>query len=190
MTDEHTEITPEVTTKSVVEDRAYLVTVGPLSVHPKRQIYALIVVLATLSVIHLGGPLDAAAVGYVSAIIAAPMFALMMAHAYSEAASIQITCGRPLTWPERWHLLRDNFEFIWFGITFSLLLWPMVALRLDVDQAVDVLLLIGLCGLFGWGYTVGKRTGISLGRRFVMAMNYALLGLVVVVVEILAHHLA
>lgn len=166
-----------------------IVRVGPLTIRPQRQIYALIIVLSTLAVGEDSGDPVGTAIAFLTAIMVAPLLAMMMAHAFSEAASRQIALGRRLTWRERRHLVRENTELVWVGVVFSILLVPFALTDMSVDEAVDTLSLIGLAALFAWGYVVGAHARLSRVRRVLMATSYALLGLLIILIEAAAHHL-
>lgn len=175
--------------ESVAEREIGTVRLGPLRLRPQRQIYAVIIILATLAVVPESTQSVEDSVLYLSAIIIAPMFALMMAHAFSEAAAMQIRLERRLAWAERRSLFRENLEFIWVGLLFALLLVPFTFAGTSEDDALSILQLFGLALLFGWGYVVAAHAKVGRWRRLSMGLGYAVLGLLIILIEAIAHHL-
>lgn len=175
--------------ESVATDEVGVVRIGPVVLRPQRQIYAVIIILATLAVVPESTQSVADSFFYLSGVIIAPLFALMMAHAFSEGAAIQIRFQRRLSWGERGHLFRENLGFVWVGLLFVLLLVPFALAGTSEDDAVSAVQMIGLAMLFGWGFVVATHARLSAWRRITMGIGYTVLGLLIILIEAIAHHL-
>jgi hypothetical protein len=163
--------------------------VGFLTLDPHRIIYATIILMTSFAIYDEGteplgpGPyLDMVALAF------GPLFALAMAHAFSDALDIQIRHGRRLTGRDRRHLLAVNAQFLYVALPPLALMGVLGLLDWDANDAVGMAQLLGIASLFGWGFYAGRQAGVSRPRQWSFGANYALLGIVVILVELLLTH--
>lgn len=156
---------------------------------PHRIIYASILLMTAYSIYDEGtGPLRASAYLDLVGLSIAPLFALSMAHVFSDALDLQIRNGRRLTSRDRWHLLAENLQYLYVAIPPLLLIGALAVLGWDANIVIDVVQLMILISLGAWGYYAGRRAGMRGLRRWTLAFNYFLLGVVVIVVELMVTH--
>lgn len=162
---------------------------GPIRVDPRAAIYATIIMITALTVFSEGeGDMTWYMFRRVSAVLVAPLFALAMAHAFSEALDLQIRFNRRLNRHDRRHVFIVNMQYLYpcigpvaFALVATLFHWS--------TDFTTWFILIGLfISLFGWGFYAGRRARLPLGRQLVFGSGYALLGLLVLVVELFLTH--
>jgi hypothetical protein len=160
-----------------------------MSFDPHILIYSTIILLTAYAIYDEGDePLIDGRWAEVIGISLAPLFALSMAHAFSDALDIQIRHGRRLTRQDRWHVLRTNLQYLYVGVPPSLLLIVLTLLRWGADDAVILLLLLGLVTLFIWGAYAAKAAGLPVWRRVTFGIGYLVMGAFVLIVELLLTH--
>ncbi len=160
-----------------------------LSVDPHIIIYSTIILMTAYALFDEGSaPLAEGPWMELIGISIAPLFALGMAHAFSEALDLQIRNGRRLTGRDRRALVRANAQYLYVAIPPILLLGILVLLDWTADDAVSLVLDLGLVSLFFWGVYAGRKAGLSLPRQLMFGFNYALMGLVVLIIELLLRH--
>jgi len=118
----------------------------------------------------------------------APLFALAMAHAFSDALDVQIRYQRRLTGGDRRHVLAVNAQFLYVALPPLALMGVLALLGWDANDAVGLAQVLGIVSLFWWGYYAGRKAGVGRLRQWTFGVNYALLGLVVILVELLLTH--
>lgn len=156
---------------------------------PHILIYSTIILLTAYAIYDEGDePLIDGRWAEVIGISLAPLFALAMAHAFSDALDIQIRYGRRLSRHDRWHVLRTNLQYLYVGIPPSLLLIVLTFLNWGADDAVVLLLLLGLVTLFIWGVYAAKAAKLPVWRRVTFGVGYLVMGAFVLVVELLLTH--
>lgn len=156
-----------------------------LGTDPFRAIYGTLMVMTALAVFE--DPAPEASPWELVAVIFVPLFALMAAHGFAEAAREQIALGRRLTWPERRHLMGENARFLLVGVGPVLLLSAAAMLGANVEDATALLLLLGTVTLFAWGWVVGRRINLGRLRTVLYASGFAALGLLVLALETALH---
>lgn len=163
--------------------------VGPVRVDPRSAIYATIIMITALTVFDEGtGDMDWYMFRRVTGVLVAPLFALAMAHAFSEALDLQIRFHRRLTRHDRRHVFIVNMQYLYpcigpvlFALVATLFGW-------GVDFTTWVILIAQFISLFFWGFYAGRRARLPIGRQLVFGSGYALLGLLVIVVELFLTH--
>lgn len=172
-----------------VEPADLKLTVLGLSFDPHRLIYATIVIIATLTIYDEGGgELNTLTAVKVSAILVAPLFALTMAHAFSDALDLQIKLGRRLTGHDRRHLLWANLEYLYVAVppvVITLVLGPTDIPGIIV---INLILVLGLISLFMWGVFAARKARLTAWGQFRFGLNYMIMGLVIVIVELILTH--
>jgi hypothetical protein len=163
--------------------------VGRLSMDPHRIIYATIL-LMTAYAIYDEGTVPFKAREYVDllGLSIGPLFALAMAHAFSDALDMQIRYQRRLTGHDRRHLLWTNLQYLYVAIPPMLLIMVLGLLQWDANDILTLVQTLGLLSLGWWGYYAGRKAQVSRPRRWLFAFNYALMGLLVIAVEQLIAH--
>jgi hypothetical protein len=123
-----------------------------------------------------------------SVVLVAPLFALAMAHAFSEALDLQIRFHRRLNKHDRRHVFIVNMQYLYPCI--GPVVFAFVATLLDWDVSVTtwIILIALFISLFWWGFYAGRRARLTVGRQLVFGTGYALLGLIVLVVELWMTH--
>ena len=161
-----------------------------LSFDPHRLIYATIVLIATLSIYDDSSPADFSTFTALAlaAILIAPLFALAMAHAFSDALDLQITLGRRLTGHDRRHLLATNLEYLYIAIPPLVVAFILGPSSIPPGQIIDVLILMGLFSLFFWGMFAARKAGLGRWGQIRFGINYTAMGLLIVVVELILTH--
>lgn len=163
--------------------------IGPISADPHVLIYSTIILMTAYALFDEGDRnLGDGTWLELIAISIAPLFALAMAHAFSEALDFQIRHGRRLTMKDRRHLLVHNLEYMYVAIPPSLLMCVLTLLDWKANDAVELMLGLGLLSLFIWGVYAGRQAGVSRLRQVTFGLSYAFMGLIVLLVELLLTH--
>jgi hypothetical protein len=162
---------------------------GRISMDPHRIIYATILLMTAYAIYDEGTvPLKTGAYVDLLGLSIGPRFALAMAHAFSDALDLQIRNQRQLTGHDRRHLMWTNLQYLYVAIPPMLLILGLGLLQWDANVVLECVQLMGLVSLAWWGYYAGRKAQVSRPRRWMFALNYALMGLVVIAVEqVIAH---
>ena len=107
-----------------------------------------------------------------------------MAHAFSDALDLQIRYQRRLTGADRRHLAASNLQYLYVAIPPMLLIVALGLLQWDANDIIGLVQVMGLLSLGWWGYYAGRKAKVSRLRRWTFAINYALMGLIVILVEL------
>lgn len=118
----------------------------------------------------------------------APLFALSMAHAFSDALDLQIRYGRRLSRRDRRSLLAKNLQYMYVAIPPTIVLAVLTVLHWDANDAVGLLLLIGLGSLFFWGTFAARKARLNWVRQVTFGLSYGLMGFLVLLVELAITH--
>ena len=118
----------------------------------------------------------------------APLFALSMAHVFSDALDLQIRKGRRLTNHDRRHLLAANLQYMYIAIPPIVLIVLLSLFHMPATDVIRVVLVLGLLSLGWWGYYAGRKAGVPVLRRWIFALNYSFMGAVVIGIELLLTH--
>jgi hypothetical protein len=163
--------------------------VGRISMDPHRIIYATILLMTAYAIFDEGtAPFETGSYLQLLGLSIAPLFALAMAHAFSDALDMQIRNQRRLTGHDRRHLLASNLQYLYVAIPPMLLVTVLGILRWDANDVLTLVQVMGLLSLGWWGYYAGRKAGLSQLRRWTFAINYSLMGLVVIGVELMLTH--
>jgi hypothetical protein len=163
--------------------------IGPIRVDPRSAIYATIIMITALTVFNEGtGTMDWPMFKRVTAVIIAPLFALAMAHAFSEALDLQIRFHRRLTRHDRRHVFIVNLQYLYPCIT--PVAFALIATLFGWGASITTwIILIGLfISLFWWGFYAGRRARLPIMRQLVFGIGYSFLGLIVLVAELWLTH--
>jgi hypothetical protein len=163
--------------------------VGRLSMDPHRIIYATILLMTAYAIYDEGtAPLQRGTYVALLGLSIAPLFALAMAHAFSDALDLQIRYQRRLTGADRRHLAASNLQYLYVAIPPMVLIVVLGLLQWDANDVIALVQVMGLLSLGWWGYYAGRKANVSQLRRWTFALNYALMGLVVILVELALTH--
>lgn len=163
--------------------------VGPISMDPHRIIYATILLMTAYAIYDEGtSPIKTGPYFELFGLSIAPLFALAMAHAFSDALDLQIRYQRRLTGSDRRHLIAANLQYLYVAVPPMLLIAVLALLTWDANDILAIVQLLGLLSLGWWGYFAGRKAGVSQLRRWTFAVNYSLMGLVVILVELILTH--
>ncbi len=164
-------------------------TFGRLSLDPHRLIYSTIILMTAFAIYDEGtSPLKTAAVIEIIGVSIAPLVALAMAHAFSDALDLQIRNGRRLTRTDRRHLIGVNLQYLYVAIPPILLTIALSIVGWDANDIVSLVQLLGTASLFFWGAFAARKAHLGRGRQFTFGFNYALMGLLVILVEQILTH--
>jgi len=165
------------------------VRIGPIWVDPRAAIYATIIMITALTVFDEGtGEMTWGMFRRTTAVLVAPLFALAMAHAFSEALDLQIRFHRRLNRHDRRHVFIVNMQYLYPCI--GPVIFALIATLLGWDSGFTTwfILIALLLSLFWWGFYAGRRAQLPIGRQLVFGIGYALLGIIVLVVELWMTH--
>jgi hypothetical protein len=162
---------------------------GRFGMDPHKIIYGTIMLMTAYALYNEGdSPLDRGPLIELIGVSFAPLFALAMAHAFSEAIDFQIRYARQLTWVDRRHLMGENLKFLLIAIPPIIIMTILTILRWDANDIIRLLLILGLLSLAFWGGYAARKAGLGRGRQALYCVNYGLMGLFVIVVELLITH--
>lgn len=160
-----------------------------MSFDPHIVIYSTIILLTAYAIYDQGDePLIDGQWAEVIGISVAPLFALAMAHAFSDALDLQIRHSRRLSRHDRRHVLQTNLQFLYVGVPPSLLLIALTLLGWTADDALLFLMLLGLVTLFIWGVYAAKAARLPVWRRVTFGFGYLVMGAFVILVELILTH--
>jgi hypothetical protein len=163
--------------------------VGRISMDPHRIIYATILLMTAYAIYDEGTtPIQTGPYFELLGLSIAPLFALAMAHAFSDALDLQIRNQRRLTGSDRRHLVASNLQYLYVAIPPMVLITVLALLAWDANDILGLVQLLGLVSLGWWGYFAGRKAGVGRFRRWTFAINYSLMGLVVILVELILTH--
>jgi hypothetical protein len=162
---------------------------GRITMDPHRIIYATIMLMTTYAIYDEGtDPLKAGPIIEIIGLSLAPLFALAMAHAFSDGLDMQIRNGRRLTRHDRWHLFGTNLQYLYVAIPPTIVITVLGILGMDANDIIGFVQVLGLISLGWWGYYAGRKAGLGRARRWVFAINYSLLGMLIILVELILTH--
>jgi hypothetical protein len=154
-----------------------------------RVIYATIMLMTAYAIYDEGtDPFSSRSLLELSGIALAPLFALTMAHAFSDALDLQIRNGRRLTGHDRRHLLSTNIQYLYVAIPPVLLTIVLAAVGWNANLIVEMVQFLGLASLFLWGVYAARAAGIAGWRRLSFGLSYGIMGLIVIGVELILTH--
>lgn len=160
-----------------------------LSLDPHRIIYSTILLMTAYAIYDEGTlPLDRR--GYIAlfGLSIGPLFALAMAHAFSDALDLQIRNGRRLSGHDRRHLLATNLQYLYVAVPPLIVIAALGTLRWDANDVLGIVQILGLLSLGWWGWYAGMKAGVTIARRAWFAVSYTVMGMVVIAVELVLTH--
>ena len=165
------------------------VRIGPLSFDPHRVIYATIILMTAFAIYDEGTePFTTGPFLAMFGIALAPVFALAMAHAFSDALDLQIRLGRRLTGRDRRHLFATNLEYMYVAIPPIIIGALLTVMGLDANEALLVIQVLGLASLVFWGVYAARMAGLGGWMQARFGIGYGVMGLIVIVVELVLTH--
>jgi len=165
------------------------VRLGPLWIEPRVVIYATLIQMtayALFDVPDLPIALDGFNVLFWVAIV--PMFALAVAHAFSEVLDHQIGIRRRMSWADVLVILHSNVQFLYVSLIPVMLLSLGWLLGVSQNTAVNTVLYLGVISLAGWGGYGARQAGLRPWACMLFGAAYACLGALVVLLEIFIRH--
>jgi hypothetical protein len=160
-----------------------------LTFDPHRLIYATIILMTTMAIFDEGtDPFTKGPLLSLVGVVVAPLFALTMAHAFSDALDVQIRNGRRLTWADRRRVVVDNLEYLYVAVPPIALTVFLAFLGWDANDVVGLVQILGTVSLFLWGMFAARQARLRTWTQVRFGFNYAVMGLVVVAVELLITH--
>ena len=160
-----------------------------IAIDPHKVIYGTIMLMTAYAVYDQGdGPMDKGPLLEIIGISIAPLFALAMAHAFSEALDMQIRNGRRLTGADRRHLLTENLVYLYVAIPPIIILTVLTVFSWDANDAIAAVNFLGIVSLCFWGAFAARKAGLGRMRQFVFGMNYGVMGIIVIVFELILTH--
>ena len=164
-------------------------TIWRVTMDPHRIIYSTILLMTAYAIYNEGTePLTTRPYLELGALSLAPLFALSMAHVFSDALDLQIRKGRRLTNHDRRHLLAANLQYMYIAIPPIVLIVLLSLFHMPATDVIRVVLVLGLLSLGWWGYYAGRKAGVPVLRRWIFALNYSFMGAVVIGIELLLTH--
>jgi hypothetical protein len=162
---------------------------GRFGIDPHKTIYGTIMLMTAYALYNEGdSPLDRGPLLELIGISFAPLFALAMAHAFSEALDFQIRYSRRLTWIDRRHLAGENLKFLLIAIPPIIIMTVLTVFKWDANDIIGLVMILGLVSLAFWGGYAAHKAGLGRGRQALFSINYGLMGLFVILVELAITH--
>lgn len=162
---------------------------GRLSMDPHQVIYGTIMLMTAYALYDEGqDPFGRGPLMEIIGVSLAPLFALAMAHAFSEALDFQITQARRLNWTDRRHLFLHNMTYLLLAVPPTIIMTVLTILNWNANDIVGLVQFLGLLSLAYWGAYAARKAGLGRGRQFTFAVSYGFMGLVVIVVELAITH--
>ena len=163
--------------------------VGPLWIEPRVVIYATIIQMTAYAIYD---PIDSdVTLGRFAElfwIAVVPMFALAIAHGFSEVLDLQIRLRRRMSWGDLRVILHSNVQFLYVSLIPIILLLFCCLIAVNEESAVSFILYLGVISLAGWGGYGARRSGLKRWQWLLFGAAYACLGAIVVLLEILVRH--
>jgi hypothetical protein len=154
-----------------------------------RLIYATIILMTTLAIYDEGtDPLRAGPLITMFGVALAPLFALSMAHAFSDALDLQIRTGHRLTGRQRRKLLTENLEYLYIAVPPIVVTAALSLFRWDANDVILLVQIAGLLSLGLWGAFAARMAGLTRWTQVRFAVSYAIMGAVVITVELILTH--
>ena len=179
-------------TRSTINDEAPLdlrLSIGRLSMDPHQIIYGTIMLMTAYALYDEGhDPLGGGPLLAIIGVSIAPLFALAMAHAFSEALDFQIRHSRRLTWADRWTVLGGNLLYLLLAVPPAIVMIILTLFGWNANQVVTVVQILGLATLAFWGAFAARKAGLGVPRQITIAQSYGVMGVIVIAVELIITH--
>lgn len=165
------------------------VHLGRFWMDPHKVIYGTIMLMVAYALFDEGkNPFNRASLFELIGLSIAPLFALAMAHAFSEALDFQISHARRLTWHDRRRLFLENAKYLLIAVPPVVVMIVLALMRMDANDIIGIVQILGLLSLSFWGAYAARTAGLSRGRQFTYAVSYGFMGLIVIGVELAITH--
>jgi len=162
---------------------------GPFRFDAHRIIYATIILMSAYALYDEGtDPFGTRALVEMFAMTLAPLFALAMAHAFSDALDVQIRNGRRLDRHDRRHIAAMNVQYMYTAVPPTGLIVVLALLHWDANAIIEIVQLIGLGSLAFWGVYAARIAGLGRWAQVRFGVNYAIMGVIVITVELILTH--
>ncbi len=162
---------------------------GPLWFDAHRVIYATIILLSAYALYDEGtDPFGTVALVEMVAVTISPLFALAMAHAFSDAIDLQIRNGRRLNRHDRRHLAAVNAQYLYVAVPPTAIIALLSLLRWDANTIIEIVQLIGLGTLAFWGAYAARVARLGRWTQVRFAASYLVMGALVIIVELILTH--
>jgi hypothetical protein len=168
---------------------ALQLSLGGVTFDAHRVIYATIILMTAYAIYDEGtSPFTSGSLMELFGVTVAPLFALTMAHAFSDALDLQIRNGRQLNRHDRRHLFFTNVQYLYVAIPPLLLSTVLALFHWDANEIVTIVLGLGVLSLFLWGVYAGRTAHVSRWRQAYFGFGYGIMGLFVIVIELILTH--
>jgi hypothetical protein len=163
------------------------VDVGPIQLQPRIIVYATIIQLASFAFFDAGGnPWSEDRFLTLIAVSLGPMFALAMAHIFSEILDHDVR--GILSRANLQEIFRSNIQFLYVGIIPIILAIPMSLAGMEANTTISTIFVAGVLSLFVWGGIAARLAGRPTKQQLTFAIAYGLIGCVIVALELWLHH--
>jgi hypothetical protein len=163
--------------------------IGPLWIEPRVVIYATLIQMTAYAIYDpVDSPVTLNRFTGLLWIAVLPMFALAVAHAFSEVLDLQIRLRRSMGWGDVKFILHSNVQFLYVSLIPIVLLFLCWLVNVNEETAVSFILYLGIVSLAGWGGFGARRSGLKRWQWLLFGAAYACIGAIVVLLEILIRH--
>ena len=163
--------------------------VGSLWIEPRVVIYATLIQMTAYALFDVPDmPIAFDGFTVLLWVAVVPMFALAVAHAFSEVLDLQIRLRRRMGWGDVLVILHSNVQFLYVSLIPIILLCLAWLIGLSQKDAVNIVLYLGVISLAGWGGYGARQAGLRACPCVVFGAAYACLGALVVLLEIFIRH--
>jgi hypothetical protein len=172
-----------------VDPEKLKVRIFRLQFDPHRLIYSSVILMTALAIYDPGPRTEGQSVlAVIIGVTLAPLFALTMAHVFSDALDLQIKLGRRLSGRDRRRLLFSNLEYMYIAVPPILLSIVLAFLGMDAVPVIDTVLWLMLASLFFWGVYAARAARLGGWAQLRFGFSYGVMGLIIVVIEIFLTH--
>ena len=163
--------------------------VGSLWIEPRVVIYATLIQMTAYALFDVPDiPIAFAGFSVLFWVAVVPMFALAVAHAFSEVLDLQIRLRRRMNWADVVVILHSNIQFLYVSLIPIILLCLAWLLGFSQSTAINMVLYLGVISLAGWGAYGARQAGLRAWSCVMFGAAYACLGALVVLLEIFIRH--
>ena len=163
--------------------------VGPLWIEPRVVIYATLIQMTAYALFDVPDiPISVDGFNVLFWVAIVPMFALAVAHAFSEVLDLQIRLPRRMNWSDVVVILHANLQFLYVSLVPIILLSVAWLLGMSANSAVNIVLYFCLVSLAGWGAYGARQAGLRAWPCVMFGAAYACLGAFIVLLEIFIRH--
>lgn len=161
---------------------------GPIRLQPRIIVYATIIQLTAFALLGSTEPVTRLAWQDLLLISLGPMFALALAHTFSEVLDHQIRASGHLAGQTLRKVITSNLQFLYVGLVPLVVALVLMPTEMTMNEAINIIFLIGVISLFVWGAVAARISGRSLGKQLLFGLGYGIVGSIVVVMELILRH--